>query len=84
MTTTPLTPQGRAELLEHMTHATILWTEDLMKGYFEDPKGSEAQQLTLEAYAQAITIIANRLPNRKALLKTFLLELQDTVNKESK
>lgn len=80
----PLAPQARRELLDHLTHACILWTEDIMKGYFDDPKSSESQQLVLEAYAGAITTIASRLPNRTAVLKTFLLELQDSISKESK
>lgn len=84
MSQTPLTPETRAELLAHLTHTCVLWTEDVMKGYFYDPKSSEAQQMLLEAYAGAITTIANRLPNRKAVLKTFLIELQDLVNKDSK
>jgi hypothetical protein len=83
MPTPPLTPELRAELLEHITHACVLWTEDVMKGYFTDPKSSEAQQMVLEAYAHAIQRIAKRLPNRQAVLKTFLIELQDLVNKES-
>ena len=81
--TTPLTPETRAELLEHLTHACVLWTEDVMKGYFDDPKSSEAQQMVLEAYARAIQTIAARLPNRTAVLRTFLIELQDLVNKDS-
>lgn len=84
MTQTPMSPETRAELLEHLTHTCVLWTEDVMKGYFHDPKSSEAQQMILEAYARAIHTIALRLPNRKAVLKTFLLELQDLVNKETK
>lgn len=84
MSERPLTPEVRKELLDHLTHACILWTEDIMKGYFEDPKDSTSQQLMLEAYAGAITTIANRLPNRKAILKTFLMELQDSLNKDSK
>lgn len=82
MPTPPMTPETRAELLEHLTHTCVLWTEDVMKGYFHDPKSSEAQQMLLEAYARAIHQIANRLPNRKAVLRTFLIELQDLVNKE--
>ncbi len=82
-TPTPLSPELRAELLEHLTHACVLWTEDVMKGYFHDPKSSEAQQMVLEAYARAIQQIAKRLPNRQAVLRTFLIELQDLVNKET-
>lgn len=77
-----MSPQMRSELLAHLTQACILWTEDVMKGYFDDPKDSQAQQLVLEAYAAALTTIANRLPNRQAILKTFLIELQDQLNKE--
>lgn len=77
-----MTPTVRKELLEHLTHACVLWTEDVMKGYFDDPKDSIAQQMILEAYAQAIQVIASRTGNRRAVLKTFLIELQDAVNKD--
>jgi hypothetical protein len=79
-----MTPEARRELLDHLTRACVLWTEDVMKGYFDDPRDTMSQQMVLEAYAGAITTIANRLPNRKAVLKTFLIELQDLVNKEPK
>lgn len=82
MPTKHLPPQVRAELLDHLTRACVLWTEDVLKGYFDDPKSSEAQQMVLEAYARAITQIAGTLPNRKAVLATFLIELQDLVNKD--
>ena len=78
------TPEVRAELLAHLTHACVLWTEDIMKGYFVDPKDTMAQQMILEAYAGAITTVAAALPNRQAVLKTFLIELQDRINKDSK
>ena len=78
----PLTPEVRRELLDNLTRACVLWTEDLMKGYFDDPKDSAAQQLILEAYAGAITQIAHRMPNRTAILKTFLIELQDRITQE--
>ena len=84
MANPPMTPEVRKELLAHLTHTCVLWTEDIMKGYFDDPKDSVSQQMILEAYAGAINVIANRLPNRKAVLQTFLIELQDLVNKETK
>ena len=84
MPSPPLTPEVQRELLAHLTHACILWTEDIMKGYFTDPNDSMAQQMILEAYAGAITTIAKRMPNRQAILKTFILELQDRANKDSK
>lgn len=72
-----LSKEARKELLDHLTRACVLWTEDIMKGYFEDPKSTTSQQLILEAFAGAVTEIASRLPNRTAALQTFLLELQD-------
>ena len=80
----PLTPEVRAELLVHLTRSVVLWTEDIMKGYFEDPTDSMAQQMILDAYAGAITEIAQRTPNGRALLKTFIHELQDRENKEAR
>lgn len=81
---TPLTPEVRAELLDHMTRACVLWAEDLMSSYFTDPKSSGAQQLLLEAYTAAITTVASKLPNRLAMLQTFTHEIQDFINKETK
>lgn len=78
----PLSPEVRQELLRSLTQACVLWTEDLMKGYFDDPHDSSAQQLILEAYAAAVTTIAARTPSRSAILRTFLMELQDRINKD--
>jgi hypothetical protein len=83
MTDPLLSPEIRQEILDNMTRTCILWTEDLMKGYFADPTSTIAQQMVLEAYAEAITQIAKRMPNRTAALKTFALELQDRITKES-
>jgi hypothetical protein len=77
-----MSPEVRKDLLAHLTHACVLWTEDIMKGYFDDPKDSVSQQMILEAYAEAIQVIAARTGNRQAVLKTFLIELQDAVNKD--
>ena len=78
-----LTPEVQAELLATLTRSVVLWTEDIMKGYFDDPNDSMAQQMILEAYAGAISEIALRTPNGRAIIKTFIHELQDRVNKES-
>ena len=80
----PTTPEVRAEMLGHMTRACVLWTEDLMKGYFVDPTDTMAQQMVLEAFAGAVTEIASRMPNRQAVMRTFLIELQDRINKDPK
>lgn len=80
----PLTHEVRQEMLGHMTQACVRWTEDLMKGYFVDPNDTVAQQMILEAYAGAVTEIASHLPNRQAVLRTFLIEIQDRINKDPK
>lgn len=81
--TRTMTPEVRKEILTNLTKTCVLWTEDLMKGFFDDPQSSIAHQLVLEAYAAAIITLSNRLPNRKAILKTFVIELQDSINKEA-
>ena len=79
----PVTPEVRKEILASLTKTCVLWTEDLMKGFFDDPQSSFAHQMVLEAYAAAILTLSNRLPNRAAILKTFVIELQDSINKET-
>lgn len=80
MSTSKMTKEARSELLSHLTHACVLWTEDIMKGYFEDPTDTQSQQIILEAYAAAVAEIASRQPNRKAALQTFIHELQDAAS----
>lgn len=80
MTASKLTKEARAELLSHLTHACVVWTEDIMKGYFENPEDTQSQQIILEAYASAIAELASRQPNRKAALQTFIHELQDAAS----
>jgi hypothetical protein len=38
--------------------------------------------MVFEAYAGAITTIAKRFPNSKAILTTFVNEMQDCIEKE--
>jgi len=80
--TLQLKPEVRQELPDSITHACVLWTEDIMKGYFPDPTDSVAQQIVLEAYAKAITTLVKPVPDKKSVLQTFILELQDLTNKE--
>ena len=79
-----LAPGVRDELLAHLTVATIQWTEDVMKGFFEDPDDTMAQQMVLEAFAAAVATIASRKPSSHAVMQTFLIELQDRVNSPKK
>ena len=77
-----LTPEVKKDLLDNMTRATILWTEDLMKGYFDDPHDSMAQQMILEAFAAALAKMARLSPTSTAITQTFIHELQERLNKE--
>lgn len=79
-----ITPEVRAELVDHMTFACLQWSEDLLRGFFDEPNCALAHEMLLEAYAEAVAIRAKQDPRQKAAVQTFIFELQDRLNKESK
>ena len=74
-----LTVEIKREMLEHLTHACLLWNEEIMKEYLGDPDDMMSFQILIEAHAQALATIASRHPDRPALVATFIEELRDGV-----
>lgn len=80
---TPSVEQTR-ELLAHLTQTCVLWNEEIMEGWFEDPTDSWALQMLVEAHAQALAVMAAQHPDKPALVDTFIEELRDNVQYENK
>ena len=79
MPQSPISPSVRAELLASMTSTCSAWMRELMKGYFDNPSEPFAQQLMLEAFAGALAEMARHTPQGLAIVQTFILELQESV-----
>lgn len=74
---TEVTPEVRNHLRDHMAHTCSGWLDELMRGYFDDPRSNFARQLTLEAMAKALVGMVKAPPARLAVLETHILELTD-------
>lgn len=73
-------PDTRRHILATMGRTAEQFYIDLIKGFHEDPKSSEAKQLLIEAAALGLCRWADNTQDGLARVQTFVYELQDYIN----
>ncbi len=78
---TVISPEVRRRVLYQMSRAHRLFINDLLRGFFANPRSTLAHQVLLESTADTVIGLATTTPEGMALCQTFILELQDALNR---